>query len=149
MRHAASWFSDNLAPGHDPISWPNLIQNVCALAEPLIAAGVHPDDERGDPAVSAMVHVYAEAFGKTDTPDFRHWLSEQLDRASDPRAARWWQLVAVIQPPPAHVDLNRTSVAAQHHRRAQTIDWLNTALRKHNQSGSSPPTTCRVSVQVL
>lgn len=129
MRLAASWFSDNLAPGHDPSSWPNLIQNVCALAESLIAAGVQPDDERGDPAVAAMVHIYAEAFGKTDTPDFRHWLSDQLDRVSDPRAARWWQLVAVIQPPQARVGLNGSSAAAQHHRRAQTIEWLNTALR--------------------
>jgi DNA-binding transcriptional MerR regulator len=137
MRHAASWFSDNLAPGHDPSSWPNLIQNVCALAESLIEAGVQPDDERGDPAVSAMVHVYAEAFGKTDTPDFRHWLSDQLHRVSDPRAARWWQLVAVLQPPHARAGPDGTSVAAQHRRRAQAIEWLNTALRSRQSKTST------------
>ncbi len=134
MRFTASWFADNLAPGYDPGSWPAMMQDVCILADPLIAAGVEPDDERAAPSVSALAHVYAEAFDKTDTPDFRQWLSDQLERASDPRAARWWQLVAVIQPPPTLGDPNGTTVAADHHRRAENIGWLNTALRKHIQS---------------
>ncbi len=134
MRHAGSWFSDNLAPGHDPGDWPVMIQGACALAEPLIAAGVQPNDKRAAPAVAALTRAYAEAFDKTDTPEFRHWLSEQLGRAGDPRAARWWQLVGVIQPPPTFDGPHGQSVAAEHQRRAQVIGWLNSALRRHNQA---------------
>lgn len=139
VRRTASWFSDNVKAGFDPTKWPDLLQGVCGLAEPLIAAGVQPDDERAAPAVNALTRIYAEALDKTDTADFRRWLSEQLDGASDPRAARWWQLVAVIQPPPTGDGTNSTSEAAEHRRRARCMGWLNTGLRLHSRSTHTNP----------
>ena len=130
VRRNANWFSEHTTPGFNQGSWPHQLAQVFPLAEPLIADGIDPGDERAAPAVAALAGAYAAAFGRADTPEFRRWLSDELKQATDPRAARWWQLVAVIQPPPVQSD--GMSLHQEHHRRAQTIAWLHAAL--HLQS---------------
>jgi hypothetical protein len=53
--------------------------------------------------------------------DVRRWLLEQIDGHTDPRAARWWALVATVRgDPPEPPDVGR-------HRHA--YGWLIEALR--------------------
>ena len=106
---------------------------VFTLAEPLIAGGVDPGDERAAPAIAALAGAHAAAFDRSDTPEFRRWLSQQLQQATDPRAARWWQLVAVIQPPAVHPD--GSSPHEEHRHRARATAWLHTALHLHSRTG--------------
>ena len=130
VRRNANWFSQHTTRAFDMGSWPHRLAQIFPLAEPLIADGVDPGDERTAPAVAALAGAYAAAFGRGDTPEFRRWLSDELKQAADPRAARWWQLVTVIRPPPVQSD--GMSLHREHHRGAQTIAWLHAAL--HLQS---------------
>jgi DNA-binding transcriptional MerR regulator len=127
IRRNANWFSEHTTRGFDQGNWPHMLAQVSAIAEPLIADGVAPGDERSAPAIAALTGAYAVAFGRDDTPEFRRWLSGELERATDPRAARWWQLVTVIQPPAAQS--HGMALHQEHHHRAHTIAWLHAALR--------------------
>lgn len=131
VRGSATWFADNAGPGSDPVGWRTELDALCDLAESLISDGVEPADERALPAAEAYAAGYARAMNRSDGPAFRRWLAEQLQRATDPRAARWWTLAAVIQPPPTGSP--EQSRSATHHRRAQHIAWLNAALHASNE----------------
>jgi DNA-binding transcriptional MerR regulator len=133
VRRNADWFSQHTTDGFDHAGWPDRLAPVFTLAEPLIASGIDPGDERAAPAVAALVDAYAAAFGRADTPEFRCWLSQQLQQATDPRAARWWQLVAVIQPSAVHP--GGPSSLEEHRRRARATAWLHTALHLHARTG--------------
>ena len=135
VRRNVNWFTEHTGAGFDRATWPHLLEQVVTLAEPLIAAGVKPRDARAAPAVTALAEAYAAAFDRADTPEFRRWLSQQLQQATDPRAARWWQLVAVIQPPAVPPD--ESSPQKEHRRRARATTWLHTALHLH--AGTGPP----------
>jgi hypothetical protein len=64
---------------------------------------------------------YARLFRRRDGRPFRHWLLAQLDEHTDPRAARWWTLVATVRgDPPEPREVGR-------HRHA--YGWLVDALR--------------------
>lgn len=56
-------------------------------------------------AVDAFAALHARLLDRTDGPDFRRWLAEEFDRRRDPRAERYWELVAVVNgwPVPAPV----------------------------------------------
>lgn len=138
VRRNASWFSEHSSAGFDQAGWPHQLAPAFTLAEPLIAAGADPADERAAPAVAALAGAYAAAFDRADTPEFRRWLSQQLQQATDSRAARWWQLVAVIEPPPAHPD--GPSPHHEHQRRARTTSWLHAALHLHDRTLPTPRT---------
>ena len=133
VRRNADWFSEHTTAGFDRATWPHRLGQVVTLAEPLIAAGVDPGDERAAPAVAALAGAYAAAFDRAETPEFRRWLSQQLQQATDPRAARWWQLVAVIQPPAVHPDGSSPHEEHRHHARATA--WLHMALHLHARTG--------------
>ena len=138
VRRNADWFSQNTTAGFDQTSWPDRLAQVLTFAEPHVAAGTDPGDERAAPAVAVLARAYAEAFDRADTPEFRRWLSEQLQQATDPRVARWWQLVAVIQP--ARLPPDGPSLHEEHRRRAQVTVWLHRALHLHPETDSSAPT---------
>ena len=136
VRRNANWFSEHTSAGFDHAGWPNQLAPAFTLAEPLIAAGIDPRDDRAAPAVAALAGAYAAAFDRADTPEFRRWLSHQLQQATDPRAARWWQLVAVIQPSQTHPD--GPSPHQEHQRRARTTGWLHAALHLHDPTPPTP-----------
>ena len=136
VRRNADWFSQHAGVGFDQASWPHRLAQILTLAEPFITAGVDPGDERAAPPVAALAGAYAAAFDRADTPEFRRWLSQQLQQATDPRVARWWQLVAVIQPAALHPD--GPSLHEEHRRRARTTAWLHTALHLHSHTDRGP-----------
>jgi hypothetical protein len=45
-----------------------------------------------------------------DTPEFRTWLSHHFETHSDPRAPRYWELVATVSGGPADSTMGRTAV---------------------------------------
>jgi hypothetical protein len=44
-----------------------------------------------------MARGVAAMLGRRGGPAFRRWLVSQLDAHTDPRAARYWRLVSIIQ----------------------------------------------------
>jgi DNA-binding transcriptional MerR regulator len=81
------------------------------------AAGVEPGAEQARPFVDEIVTAYAAAFGRTDDTAYRRSLLERLETASDPRAERYWQLLATINGWSAQPSL------------APVFEWFISALR--------------------
>jgi DNA-binding transcriptional MerR regulator len=59
-------------------------------------AGIGPASAEAAPIVGDLTARYAQAFGRADDTDLRHWLLTRLETANDPRAERYWHLLAVI-----------------------------------------------------
>ena len=74
----------------------DLLEAVKSAAE-LRNTGVDPEDPAAEPALAAFVAYYGRILDRRDNPAFRRELLEELDRRSDPRAARYWQLVAIVR----------------------------------------------------
>ena len=114
----AAWFGSHTRPGFDPVAWARRLDRALDLAREAAAAGAGPGDPRTRGAVDAFVGAYADAFAARDpAPAFRRWLSEQLAGLTDPRAERWWHLVAQVAPP-----------ADAPERDAATVTWVHRAL---------------------
>jgi DNA-binding transcriptional MerR regulator len=84
--------------------------------ESALAAGVDPTSAEAEPVVDDVAAEYARAFGRSDGPEFRRWLSDRLKVGTDPRAERYWQLLAIINGWPAQPSL------------MPVFDWLRRAL---------------------
>lgn len=82
-----------------------------------LAAGVGPASPQAAPVVTALMARYAHVFGRPDDADLRSWLLTRLETANDPRAERYWQLLAVINGWPVPESL------------APVFDWFVQALR--------------------
>ena len=61
-----------------------------------MAAGVDPASDQARPVVDALASRYGAVFGRDDDAEFRRWLLTRLEVSNDPRAERYWQLLAVI-----------------------------------------------------
>jgi DNA-binding transcriptional MerR regulator len=69
-----------------------LVERVTAAMD----AGVAPDAPAARPVVDELAGAMAAAVGRTDDPTYRRELLESLELAHEPRAERYWQLLAVI-----------------------------------------------------
>ncbi len=58
--------------------------------------GIAPDSAQAAPVLAALTARYAEAFGRPDDAALRTWLLTRLQVADDPRAERYWHLMATI-----------------------------------------------------
>jgi hypothetical protein len=70
--------------------------------------------------VAELVRQYARTFAARDTRQYRAKLLTRLEGASDPRAERYWDLMAVINGWPTAPSL------------APIFDWFKQALRHHS-----------------
>ncbi|TDC55410.1 MerR family transcriptional regulator [Actinomadura sp. KC345] len=61
-----------------------------------MADGIEPGSDAARPIVDELVAMYAEAYGTTDSAEFRHELLRRTELGTDPRAERYWQLIATI-----------------------------------------------------
>ncbi|GAA2408398.1 hypothetical protein GCM10010255_50190 [Streptomyces coeruleofuscus] len=82
-------------------------------------AGTAPASAAAAPVVDALTARYAQTFSRPDDADLRHWLLTRLEIAGDPRAERYWHLLAVINGWPVPPSL------------APVFTWLTEALRAH------------------
>ena len=95
----------------------DLIAAVREKLEAALAAGIDPASERAERVVADVVAEYVRAFGGADGPDFRRRLLERLEVGADPRAERYWELLAIINGWPVQPSL------------MPSFDWLRAALR--------------------
>jgi DNA-binding transcriptional MerR regulator len=106
------------------------------LATEAVRTGIAPDDARAAEAVESYAAAWARLLGRTDGPGFRAWLVAQIDAHTDPRAARYWELVAAIQ--------GDQVCSAPARERAAAGMWLIAALRRDvlgagASAGPQPP----------
>lgn len=80
-------------------------------------AGIAPASAEATPVIDALTARYAHTFGRADDADLRHWLLARLEIAGDPRAERYWYLLAVINGWPVPPSL------------APVFTWFTEALR--------------------
>ncbi|MGW4890987.1 MerR family transcriptional regulator [Kitasatospora sp. NPDC004240] len=59
-------------------------------------AGIDPASAQAVPVVDALTARYAQTFDRPDDAELRQWMLTRLDVAGDPRAERYWHLLAVI-----------------------------------------------------
>lgn len=113
---SASWFGDHARRDLDAATWQQGLARALDFARQARTDGIDPADPRSQHAVQAYVTAHATAFDQVPSPTFHRWLTQQLKDLTDPRAERWWQLVALIQQTP---DSPRPTA---------DIDWLHRAL---------------------
>ena len=74
---------------------------VASRAGEAVAAGIDPASAQAAPIVDELVAGYAGFRGESDGPELRRWLVEMIATFADPRAERYWQLLATINGWPA------------------------------------------------
>ena len=82
-------------------------------------AGHTPGDARGQELIDRYLELQARTFGKSATaPEFVPELLALIERNTDPRAARYWELIAIIKgwAPSPIADAHRWLVAGLHAR---------------------------------
>ncbi len=80
-------------PGPDAMRTANLVAEKAGAA---LAASIDPASPEAAPVVDELVAAFAGSVGRTDDAAYRAELREQIETGSDPRAARYWQLLAII-----------------------------------------------------
>ena len=76
-------------------------EKVAARVQEAVDAGVEPESPGARAVVDDLVGICAAAAGRTDTPEYRRELLPALELAYEPKAERYWQLLAVINGWPA------------------------------------------------
>jgi hypothetical protein len=99
----------------------DLTNQIQQLVEAAIAAGIEPGSAQARPVLADLVDRYARTFAAADTGEYRATLLTRLETASDPRAERYWHLIAIINSWPTTPSL------------APIFDWFIQALRRHPQ----------------
>jgi hypothetical protein len=61
-----------------------------------VAAGIDPASEQARPTHNELVAAFAASVGREADEDYRRELLEAVVGGYEPRAERYWQLVAVI-----------------------------------------------------
>ncbi len=94
--NAAGFWSE--VEGVDVREFGKRAADVAAEADAAAEAGADPSSAEGRRIADALVDVYAGALGRPPA-DVRVWLREQY-ASHDPRAARYWELLATIRGEP-------------------------------------------------
>jgi DNA-binding transcriptional MerR regulator len=82
-------------------------------------AGITPGSPQARPIADELVAAYARHTGRESTPEFRAWLLDLMESASDPRYERYWQLLAIINGWPGQPSITPAA------------EWLIAALRSY------------------
>ncbi|HTJ45717.1 MAG TPA: MerR family transcriptional regulator [Kofleriaceae bacterium] len=97
----------------DPKRWQRRWVEILRAGTPLVAAGVEPVDPRAVALADRYLMMIARATGRRPTKKTISWI---LARAAehDPRAERFWELVAILhrRPAPPHAAIMRVIHAA-------------------------------------
>lgn len=117
VRRMAEYQAAQRAGGERPGLHGRLVNVVRERIDAAMAEGVDPASARAGQVLDDVVAEYVREFGGSDGPEFRRSLLERLEVGSDPRAERYWQLLAIINGWPAQPSL------------APVFDWLLHALR--------------------
>jgi hypothetical protein len=83
----------------DPPVWPagrETADLVAARVAAAVDAGIAPDAPAAAPIVAGLVGEFAAAIERNDSPAYRRELLDALVTGTEPRAERYWQLLAII-----------------------------------------------------
>ncbi|MFE5585861.1 MerR family transcriptional regulator [Kitasatospora sp. NPDC056531] len=94
-----------------------LTETVRSVVGGAVAEGIAPSSPCADRALDSLTAAFAEAFERPDDVELRRWLLTRLETANDPRAERYWQLLAVINGWPVQESLR------------EVFEWFTEALR--------------------
>lgn len=108
--------------GFDVAAHQRVSQEAGAAARALLDRGVPPTDEAARPVAERLVAGLAAAMSKADDAEFRATLLAK-SRDHDPRATRYWELVAILKGEPP-----RSAANEEWH-------WLNAAVAHHLAQG--------------
>ena len=97
----------------------NLTDAIVGRVQAALDAGIAADSPESGPVIAELIALYAQEFGTTDTPDYRQSVLVRMETASDPRAERYWQLLATINGWPRRPSLR------------PVFEWFTNALRAH------------------
>ena len=103
------------------------LTDALAKATELRHAGVAANDPAAEAALGPFVAYYGRMTGDSDSPEFRRILIAETERRSDPRAARYWQLVAIVRGNTWPTEQGQTLGGPRVDHRVMT--WLFDALR--------------------
>lgn len=95
-----------------------LNEAMLARIDEAVSAGILPASAKGTALTCSLGDLYAHAFERADESDLRRWLLARLQTTADPRAERYWQLLATINGWPASPTL------------APVYSWFTTAFAK-------------------
>jgi DNA-binding transcriptional MerR regulator len=79
--------------GKDAMRTANLVAEKAGAA---VTAGLDPAAPEVEPILDELVGAMAASVGRADDPSYRAELLEGLELANEPRAERYWQLLAII-----------------------------------------------------
>ncbi|MGH3391828.1 MAG: MerR family transcriptional regulator [Actinomadura sp.] len=96
VRQMAEYQAAQRAEGDQTGLHAQLTTTVMETVGAAVEAGIDPGTEQARPVLDALTAAYAETFGGTDGPEFRRGLLDRLEMGNDPRAERYWQLLAII-----------------------------------------------------
>ncbi|MGY2029409.1 MerR family transcriptional regulator [Nocardia gipuzkoensis] len=105
VRRMAEYQAKERAEGDTTGLHHDLTRTVCEEVGRALAAEIAPDSASAADIVDTLTARYAETFGRADDDQLRRWVLERLAVANDPRVARYWQLVAIINGWPPLPDL--------------------------------------------
>lgn len=120
IREIGELFWTEVPPDFDRERFRAAQRETVKLARAAIEAGMPPGDPGVLPAVEALTSSSAEMLGRPDDAAFRVWLLELVERAAEPRAERYWELVAIINGWPRPSPSDTVS---------ETYRWLHDGLR--------------------
>ena len=119
-REASAWLWQHAVEPIDSQAWGQAMRALGERAAALVEAGAPPGDAAVDALIDELVEWHARVLGREDTPELRAWLSHQFETHSDPRAPRYWELVATVCGGPADSAMRRTAAG---------FTWLLEALK--------------------
>lgn len=76
--------------------WPNVAEQVPERAGRALDAGVEPDSPEAREVVDELMPAFGGTVREAEAPEHRARLAERLASGTDPRAERYWQLLAKI-----------------------------------------------------
>ncbi|GHJ48038.1 MerR family transcriptional regulator [Catellatospora sp. TT07R-123] len=96
VRRMARHQADDRAQGDTTGLHHELTQQVCDTVGRAAEAGIAPDSATAVPIVDELAARYARAFGRADDAALRDWMLDRVEAGADPRAERYWRLLAVV-----------------------------------------------------
>ncbi|MGW5386576.1 MerR family transcriptional regulator [Nocardia sp. NPDC003963] len=117
VRRMAEYQAGERAAGDDTGLHHALTETVREEVTAALAVGTDPESAAALPILDRLAGRYAETFGRPDDTALRSWILERLEVADDPRVARYWQLVSLVNGWPELPDLG------------PVFDWFARALR--------------------
>jgi DNA-binding transcriptional MerR regulator len=88
-----SFGTGSAGPPADSMRLANLVTE---KVEPAYEAGIDPASDAATPIVSELVAAWAAAAGRVDDAAYRRELRDNIAASIEPRAERYWQLLATI-----------------------------------------------------